>query len=44
MTVSELSELEHKSPKEIVNHLSILLRYGLISYSDINKGANSLLL
>ncbi len=35
MTVSELAELEHKSPKEIVNHLSILLRYGLISHSDI---------
>ena len=35
MTVSELSELEHKSPNEIANHLSILLRYGLISHSDI---------
>ena len=35
MTVAELSELEHKSPNEIANHLSVLLRYGLISHSDI---------
>lgn len=35
MTVAELADLEHKSPKEIVDHLSILLRNGLISYSDL---------